>query len=222
MRISTITNWAYGATVLLTGLSGGRFMPCPPYPPPTRRAPRCSGTWRSTSWARSWRSIPRRVPTRRASMRCAARTVISPPSAARSRPRAGASGSSTGFASRRSPRWSAPRSRKPSATVDELDTIERTAVTRAEAGDAGQARRLLYGPDHERPDGRPGAGRALSRAAFHPRQCRASRRRACRRTGFALFARIMLGITALLFLARALFRAARGACRCRSRAWLAW
>lgn len=199
MRISTITNWAYGATVLLTGLSGGAFILSAVAAADERATVERHMLLDELGEELALHSEVRSDEARLYAMRGAERHL-----AAFRREEQAARGREQTFDRIRAQALT-PVERaaieEAERNVDELDTIERAAIARAEAGDGDAARQLLYGPDHERAQTAVLEPVRRFRALLSTRAAAELQAARVRADGFALFARIMLGITAALFLA---------------------
>jgi len=199
MRISTITNWAYGATVLLTGLAGAAFITAAVAANHEREAVErhlaldtaaeelITGTETLTDEARLYamRGQPRHLEA------YAHEKVVD-----RTREQA---------LDRVRIHDTAREERQALATAeagfDDLTRIEDGAVEAARTGHADQARAVLFGPEHERAQAAVlsslNSFRALvsSRTQAELRDAKADSDRA------SFVAKVLLLITALLFLA---------------------
>lgn len=198
MRISTITNWAYGITVLLTGLSGAAFLMAANAARDERAAVEqhlafdllaedlVVGTEKLSDEARLY------------AVRGAARHIDAyrhEASEVRTRDRAMQRVRTMG---------AAPLELAAIAEADrnlaDLNRIELTGVTVAHGGDRQAAQGLLFGPEHERVQaavlGALDHFRALSsaRTQMEVRQAQLESDRA------SLVAKVMLALTALVFL----------------------
>jgi len=197
MRISTITNWAYGVTVLLTGLAGAAFLMSARAAEHERAAVEqhlafdvlaedlAVGTEKLTDEARLFavRGAARHldaynhealeVQTRDRAMQQVRRMGAAPPELA-----------ALAEADR---------------NLGELSRIEQTGLTSAQGGDGKSAQALLFGPEHERAQAMVLSGldhfRALTaaRTRTEMRQAQLDSDRA------SLVAKVMLTLTALLF-----------------------
>ncbi|MDB5707538.1 MAG: putative response regulator/GGDEF domain transcriptional regulator [Sphingomonas bacterium] len=199
MRISTITNWAYGVTVVLTAISGVAFIQSGRAASDERVAVEQHLTLDDFGEELALAAEKRSDEARLYAMRGSARHLA---------------------AFRQDDRETHARERvilklrsldlapaelaalkQAESNLDELDAIEVAAVAKVEVGDVESARQMLFGPDHER----------AQTAVLEP----VTRFRAlvAARTGSALndaraqsdhdgdVAKAMLGITAALFLA---------------------
>lgn len=85
--------------------------------------------------------------------------------------------------------------------LDELDTLERTALAKMRAGDREGAQTLLFGPDHERAQAAVLDPIARFRELVSTRSDMMVRQAQKTADALSLVAKTMLGLTALLFLA---------------------
>lgn len=198
MRISTITNWAYGVTLLLTGLSGAAFMAAGAAADAERAAVETHLTYAAaaedlargaaalTDAARlaAIRNDPRHMADWRRE-----RTIVRQRDRALQRVRvldaANAERAAIAEAERR---------------LAELDRIQAAGVAAAVAGDTAQARTLLFGADHERALAVVEGGLDHFAALVTARtslELRAAQRRC---DDARQLAQVMLGLTALVFL----------------------
>jgi diguanylate cyclase (GGDEF)-like protein len=198
MRISTITNWAYGITVLLTGLSGAAFMMAASAAQQERAAVEehlafdqlaenlAVGTEKLTDEARLYavRGDARHLNAYRYEV-----------AEVRTRDRAMERVKGMGAA----PAELAAVA-EANRNLGDLNRVEQTGLELARSGDGPAAQALLFGPEHERVQ----AG-VLS-ALNHFEALTAERTRTAMRLAqvhadeASLFAKVMLAITALLFL----------------------
>ncbi len=199
MRISTITNWAYGVTVLLTGLSGTAFILAAQAASGERRMVErhlilddlgddlVVAAEKRTDEARLYamRLAPRHLAAFRADDRDehAREHAIQNLRAAGITPVEAAS------------------LKEAEDHLDELDAIEVAAVAAVERGDVANARAALFGPDHERAQANVLEPVHRFRELVEARTTGAMRDAQAISDGFNLFARIMLGLTAAVFLA---------------------
>jgi diguanylate cyclase (GGDEF)-like protein len=198
MRISTITNWAYGITVLLTGLSGAAFLVSARAADHERAAVEQDLAFDAVAEDLSLGAEALTDEARLYAMRGAARhldayrheaVVVRGRDRALQQVRRMAAAPAELAAIAEAER-----------NLGELDHIESMAVDAAARGDREVAQQALFGPEHERVEaGVVGAlegFRALSAA-----RTAAEVRQAQRDSDAAgLVARIMLALTALLFL----------------------
>jgi diguanylate cyclase (GGDEF)-like protein len=199
MRISTITNWAYGATVLLTGFAGAAFIFAAQAAEREREAVErhlaldtaaeelILGTEALTDEARlfAMREQPRHLEAyrhERAVDRTRERALDRVKRLDPSR-------------EERAALESAARS------FDELLAIEDAAVEAIGAGRAGQARTVLFGPEHERAQAAVVSGLDSFRALVATRTQAEMRQAQTESDRASLLAKILLLITAGLFLA---------------------
>ena len=198
MRISTITNWAYGVTVLLTSMSAAAFLVAARAAETERAAVEQhllfdtlaedleDGAAQLTSDARLFaiNGAPRHLEAFRYELR-----------EVRSRDRAlervhdlGASTAelaAVGEAER---------------NLAELDRLELAGVEAAQRGDRRTAQRILFGPDHERAQAAVASGLGNFRALATVRTQDEMRRTQAESDRASLFAKVTLGLTALVFL----------------------
>jgi diguanylate cyclase (GGDEF)-like protein len=198
MRISTITNWAYGFTLLLTGLSGAAFLMAANAADRERASVEqhlrfdgladdlAEGTDKLTDEARFYAmgGADRHLQAYRLEA-TEVRTRDRAIEAVRS---AGASAAELAAIA------------EAERNLGELNRLESSAVETVQSGDQKQAQQVLFGPEHER------AQAMVLGALDHFRALTASRteagmRQARRMTDITiLIAKVMLAITALLFL----------------------
>jgi len=199
MRISTITNWAYGATVLLTGLAGAAFITAAVAADRERAAVErhlaldeaaealIAGTEELTDEARlfAMREQPRHLTayrheqavdrTREQALDRARRLDPSP------QERAALETAERGF--------------------DDLVAIENAAVEAVRAGHAADARATLFGPEHERAEAAVISALDSFRALVTTRTQAEMRQTQAESDRASLVAKALLLLTALLFLA---------------------
>lgn len=198
MRISTITNWAYGITVLLTGLSGAAFLISARAADHERAAVEQNFAFDVVAEDLALGAEAMTDEARLFAMRGAARHLDA------YRYEAGVV-RGRDLALQRVRRMDvAPAELAAIAEAErnlgELDHIESAAVAAAARGERDTAQEALFGPEHER------AEAAVVGALDHFRALSAARtaaevREAQRRSDAAgLVARVMLALTALLFL----------------------
>jgi diguanylate cyclase (GGDEF)-like protein len=207
MRISTITNWAYGLTVLLTGLSGAAFLTSAGAAERERSAVEQHLAFDVAAEDLAIGSEKLSDEARLYAVRGEARHLEAyqrEASEVRTRERAieqvrameTAPGELAAIAEAES-------------HLAELNRIERSAVQAVQNGDAASSQRLLFGPDHERAQtGVLGAldhFRALVTARTETAMLQA--RRDSDRA--SLVAKVMLALTALVFLSVLYFVLAR-------------
>lgn len=85
--------------------------------------------------------------------------------------------------------------------IGELDSIERAALSRAERGESSPARQMLFGPDHERAQNQVLEPIVRFRSLVNVRTGAEVQAAKIRSDRYADVARTMLGLTAALFLA---------------------
>jgi diguanylate cyclase (GGDEF)-like protein len=198
MRISTITNWAYGVTVLLTGVSGAAFLLAAQAAERERTAVEQNlafdmvaeelsvGVEKLTDEARLYamRGAPRHLDAYRHEAG-EVRGMDQALEHVRAIDAAPAERAAIAEAER---------------NLGELTRIERSAVEASARGDRALGQQTLFGPEHERAEsavvGALDHFRALSSARTDA-QMRAAQRAS---DAAGLVAKIMLGLTALLFL----------------------
>jgi diguanylate cyclase (GGDEF)-like protein len=199
MRISTITNWAYGVTLLLTGVSGAAFIASVQAADQERFAVQQHLILDDFGEELSIASEKRSDEARLYAMRGAARHL------AAFRAEEGDVRSREKIIERIGALDLAPAERAALKEVEgnlgELDGLERTAVARMQAGDAAAAQTMLFGPDHER--AQTGVLEPVNRfrALAATRTGDALREARERSDWYGSLARGMLAVTALLFLA---------------------
>ena len=198
MRISTITNWAYGATLLLTGISGTAFILAANAANDERAAVEQHRTLDDLSEQLDIGAEQRTDEARLYAMRGAARHLV----AFRTEERI-EHGREKAFQAIRA-RELTPAERaaldEAESHLDALDRIEVAAVAMAENGQRAAAQQLLFGPEHERAqmvvlgpiDRFEGLVAARTGAELHDAQLRSD--------WLSGIARAMLALTALLFL----------------------
>lgn len=199
MRISTITNWAYGVTVLLTAVSGGAFILSARAAEEERIAVERHLALDDFGDALALAAEKRSDEARLYAMRGAARHLAAfrlDDSQAHAREHIIAKLRAVGLA----PAELAAL-REAEASLDELDAIERAAVARVAAGDAAAAQRALFGPDHERAQTAVLEPVRRFRALIAARTGTMLADARARSDRLALIARAMLVLTAALFLA---------------------
>lgn len=199
MRIKTITNWAYGVTVVLTAISGAAFILAADSANKERvaleRYLALDELGEQLSLAAEMRSDEARLyAMRRAERHLTAFRAEEAEIGNRER------------AIERLRAHGLPTAEYAALAVvernlDELDRIEAAAIKAVQAGDAASAQALLFGPDHER------AQQAVLEPVQRFRALAESRTRndlqnsQARSDLFSDIAKAMLGLTALLFLA---------------------
>jgi diguanylate cyclase (GGDEF)-like protein len=199
MRISAITNWAYGVTVVLTAISGVAFIQSGQAANAERVAVERHLTLDDFGEELSLAAEKRSDEARLYAMRGATRHLAAfrrDDNQTHSRERAIAKLRSFDL----TPAEFAAL-KQVEDNLDELDLIEVAAVARVEAGDADSARPMLFGPDHERAQTAVLEPIARFRALVTTRTgaALAAARAQSDRDGDV--AKAMLGITAALFLA---------------------
>ena len=198
MRISAITNWAYGFTVLLTGLSGAAFLMAAHAAERERGAVEqhlafdvladnlAEGTERLTAEARLY--AMRLADRNLQAYRHEANEVRTRDRALEEVRKVGASPSELAAIA------------EAERNLGELNRLETTALAAVQNGDETQARQILFGPEHER------AEALVLGALEHFRALTSARTEAGMRQAqqvsdlTILIAKIMLAVTALLFL----------------------
>jgi diguanylate cyclase (GGDEF)-like protein len=148
MRISTITNWAYGITLLLTGLSGGAFILSEAADVEERAAVEQHLALDDESDTLAMDAERRTDEARLFVMRAAPRHLA----AFQRETRDIRSLEQTIARLRAGPITPAERAALDAAEshIDELDAIETGAIAAFQHGDAAGAQQMLFGPDHER------------------------------------------------------------------------
>jgi len=199
MRISTITNWAYGVTVVLTALSGGAFIMSSRSAVEERVAVEEHLTLDSTAEELALGAEVRSDEARLFVMRGEERHLKAfraEEASERRREMAAEQLLSKGL-----PKAEAEVLSKVEADADELDKLEIAAVEAFQRGDRDAARTTLFGPEHERLQG------DLLAIVAHFRDLTVARTGsqldAARESSdwWSLIAKIMLGLTGGLFLA---------------------
>ena len=198
MRISTITNWAYGVTLLLTAVSGTAFLLSAQASGDERAAVETHLALDSLGDGLALAAEERSDEARLYAMRGADRHLA----AFRTEEREAHSREQA--IDRLKKHGLSPTERaaltEAERNLDELDAIEVAAVAKAEAGDRTTAQTMLFGPDHER------AQTAVLEPIRRFRALVATRTGATMRAAqadsdwYGSVARAMLGFTALLFL----------------------
>lgn len=199
MRISTITNCAYSATLLLTAVSGGAFILSTRAATDERAAIERHLALDELGEALALASEVRSDEARLYAMRGAPRHLAAFHRAERS-------AAAREALLRRLQAHGLPSAERRAldevaTNLDELDRIERAAVARAAAGDRESAAAMLFGADHER------AQTAVLEPVRRFRELVGLRTRnqvdqaQAKSDRYAQTARIMLGLTAALFLA---------------------
>ncbi len=199
MRISTITNWAYGATLLFTGFSGAAFILSERADQAERIAVEQHLGLDDLAEELALGAEKRSDEARLYVMRQSARHL----QAYRQEERAEQSRERAitrlkGYDLAPSERQAL---REAEGNVDELDAIEHTALAEAAAGRWEDAQAILFGPDHERAQTAVLEPVRRFRAIVGARTSASMRAAKAQSDGFNAIARIMLGLTALLFLA---------------------
>lgn len=199
MRISTITNWAYGITLLLTGLSGGAFILSALAAADERTAVEqhlvLGGLGEELSLASEKRSDEARLFAMRQSQRhLDAYRAEERETHNRERVIQRLKGMALALAE-------AAALREAESNLDELDAIETAAVAKVETGDVAPAQQMLFGPDHERAQTAVLEPVRRFRALVAARTNAALDRARLKSDWFSGIARAMLGLTAILFLA---------------------
>jgi diguanylate cyclase (GGDEF)-like protein len=198
MRISTITNWAYGVTVLLTGVSGAAFLVSASAAEHERAAVEqhlafdilaenlAVGTEKLSDEARLYavRGDARHLEAYRYEA-----------SEIRTRERAIEQVRSSGAA----PGELAAIAEAERHLVD-LNRLELAAIEKVEASEAKAAQDLLFGPDHERAQALVLGSLDHFRALVSARTSTAMHQARLEADRASFVAKVMLGITALLFL----------------------
>lgn len=198
MRISTITNWAYGATLVLTGVSAAAFL----------AAGRAAETERAALEQHlAFAAVSEDLTEGAEELTDAARLV-----AMRGGPRALADWRLKLTTERRRERAleqvrrmdASPAERaavaEAEAHVAELDRIQAEAVGAAEAGDVARAQALLFGADHESALAAVEGGLAHFRALVSARTSAELRTAQQQSDAAGWLAKLMLAATALVFL----------------------
>ncbi len=199
MRISTITNWAYSVTVLLTGLSAAAFLMSAKAASNERAAVEehllFNALAESLSLGTEQLSDEARLYAVRGEARHL-RAYLYEANEVRSRDLALQQVRQAGA----SPAELAAVAEAEHA-LDELNQLERSAVDIAKSGDLVAARQILFGPDHER--AQTGVLTALGHfASLTSARTEGEKLRAARTSDRAsLIAKAMLTLTALVFLA---------------------
>nr|WP_298094029.1 diguanylate cyclase [uncultured Shinella sp.] len=199
MRITTITNWAYGITVALTALSGAAFILSSRSAVEERAAAEqhlmldtlaeelALGAEVSTDEARLYvmRGEERHL-----------QAFQIDEAEERQREAAAAKLASQSLTSSEAQALLAVN-----ADAEELDKLERAAIEAYQRGEKAAAQDLLFGPEHER------VQKALLQTVAHFRDLTATRTAAeleaarARSNAWSLVAKIMLGVTGALFVA---------------------
>lgn len=199
MRIKTITNWAYGATLLLTAVSGTAFILAAVSAAEERQVLEQYITLDELGEELALAAEMRSDEARLYAMRGGERHLVAfrkDETEIRSRERM----------IDRLRKQALPRVEQDAlATIQknlgELDQIERAAIQAVQAGEVEKARAMLFGPDHER------AQQAVLEPMERFRALAKSRTQSELRVAQALsdlfsdIAKVMLALTALLFLA---------------------
>ncbi|HET6970199.1 MAG TPA: sensor domain-containing diguanylate cyclase [Phenylobacterium sp.] len=198
MRISTITNWAYGATLLLTGLSGAAFLAGAQAARDERAAVEQHLDFDIVAEDLAEGSDALTDQARLYAMRGAARHLTAyRQEAGVVRTRDRALERVRGMDAASSERAAITEAER---NLADLDGIEAGAVEAAERGDRAAAQATLFGSEHERAQAAVVSGldhfRALVSARTHA-EIRQAQRESDRA---ALTAKVMLALTALVFL----------------------
>jgi len=199
MRISTITNWAYGITLLLTGLSGAAFITSVRAADQERLAVQEHLTLDDFGEELSLAAEKRSDEARLYAMRGAARHLAAFRAEERDvRAREKIIDRLHGLELAPAERAALKEVER---NLDELDALERSAVASVQAGDVAAAQATLFGPDHER--AQTGVLEPVNRfRALVTTRTEAALREARERSDwYGRMARGMLVLTALLFLA---------------------
>ncbi len=198
MRISTITNWAYGLTVVMTAVSGIAFLLSANAAAGERLAIERKLALEDFGETLALESEMRSDEARLYVMRGADRHLAAfrrDEGQIRSRERAIDGLKALGL----TPAESAAL-HQAERNLDELDTIERAGIAKAGAGDREGAALLLFGPDHERAQAEVLDPIVRFRELVAARSDAAVREAQDSSDAFSLVAKIMLGLTAALFL----------------------
>jgi len=199
VRISTITNWAYGITLLLTGLSGGAFIVSALAAADERTAVEQHLTLNALGEGLALASEKRSDEARLFAMRESQRHLDAFRAEEReTHARERVIQQLKGMAL--APAESAAL-REAESNLDELDAIETAAVAKVEAGDTAAAQQMLFGPDHERAQTAVLEPVRRFRALVATRTEAALNQARLKSDWFSGVARAMLALTALLFLA---------------------
>ena len=199
MRISTITNWAYGVTVVLTALSGAAFIMSVRSAVNERVAVEQHLTLDSLAEELALGAEVRSDDAKLYVMRGEERHLLAfqrEEEAERRREGAADQLVSVGL-----PSAEADALRKIEADAEELDKIEVKAVETYQRDDKGSAQAILFGPEHER------LQTELLETVSHLRDLTAARTGAQledareRSDRWSFVAKVMLGLTGALFLA---------------------
>jgi diguanylate cyclase (GGDEF)-like protein len=199
MRISTITNWAYGITVVLTALSGAAFIMSSRSAVQERTAVEEHLVLDSLAEELALGAEVRSDEARLYVMRGEERHLTAFRAEEESERRR------EGAADRLKAKGLPPTEAQALTEIDndaeELDKIEVAAIEAFQRGDGNAAQAMLFGPDHER------LQRALLDSVSHFRDLTATRTGSqletarARSDWWSLVAKLLLGITGLLFLA---------------------
>lgn len=198
MRISTITNWAYGLTLVLTAVSAAAFLVSASAAQHERAAVEqhlafdvvaedlAVGEEKLTDEARLYamRGTARHLDAYRREL---AEVQTRDHAMQRIRTMDPASAELAAIA-------------EVDRNLDELDGMEQAAVDKAEHGDAASARAMLFGPDHERAQAQVLAPLDRFRALVSSRTLSEMRQAQLDSDRASLVAKVMLALTALLFL----------------------
>jgi diguanylate cyclase (GGDEF)-like protein len=199
MRISTITNWAYGLTVIMTAVSGVAFLLSAKAAADERTAIERKLTLEEFGETLALESEMRSDEARLYVMRGADRHLAAfrrEETEIRARERAIDGLKRLGLV----PAESAAL-HQAERNLDELDALERAGIAKMRAGDRDGAQRLLFGPDHERAQAEVLDPVVRFRELVSARSDAIVRQAQERSDAFSLVAKIMLGLTAALFLA---------------------
>lgn len=199
MRISTITNWAYGVTVILTALSGAAFIMSSRSAVEERVAVEEHLELDSLAEELALGAEVRTDEARLFVMRSEERHLNAfRAEEERERRREAAAGE---LLSKGLPQGEADALKKVKTEADELDKLEIAAVAAFQRGDRNAAQTILFGPEHQR------LQRELLDTVAHFRDLTAARTSSQldaarqRSDWWNLVAKVMLGLTGALFLA---------------------
>lgn len=198
MRITTITNWAYGATVILTAVSGTAFILSATAADQERRAVEqhlgLDDLGDALALAAEKRSDEARLYAMRGARRHLA-AFLAEEKDITHRERLIGQLRTYGLTD---PEHAALNAVE--GSLGELDEIERDAIVRARRGDSAAAQQILFGPDHERAQTAVLEPLRRFRDLVAERTQRILRSAQARSDFFSDAAKLMLGLTAALFL----------------------
>ncbi len=199
MRITTITNWAYGITVVLTALSGGAFILSSRSALEERAAAEqhlvLDTLAEELAIGAEMTSDEARLYVMRGEVRHL-QAFQADEGEERQREAAAAKLASKSLTPAEAQALTAV-----DADAEELDKVERSAIEAYQRGDKAAAQAILFGPEHER------VQKALLQTVAHFRDLTAARTTAeldaarARSNTWSLVAKIMLAATGALFLA---------------------